>query len=226
MNILDLILIFIIAATVAAGYSRGFVLSLVSLVRYAVGMPVAFFVADRYNMIIYSRFVRDEAVSRVSQALQSSADIDGFAASVRETVDSLPFGMSGIVDLSFLDNVSSANITESVASNIVEPVACVIIKIVLFILTLLAFSLLAWLISKLIKRLDKIKNIPFKKTNKFLGAVFGVIKSVLVIAVLCAVLVFVKDYIFASSQNEFVNQVNSSAIVEFVNKINPLADLL
>ena len=97
---------------------------------------------------------------------------------------------------------------------------------VLFILTLLAFSLLAWLIPKLIKRLDKIKNIPFKKTNKFLGAVFGVIKSVLVIAVLCAVLVFVKDYIFASSQNEFVNQVNSSAIVEFVNKINPLADLL
>ncbi len=226
MNILDLILIFIIAATVAASYSRGFVLSLVSLVRYAVGMPVAFFVADRYNMVIYSRFVRDEAVSRVSQAIQSSADINGFASSVREAVDSLPFGMSGIVDLSFLDNISSANITEGVVNNIVEPVACVIIKIALFILTMVAFSLLAWIISRLIKGLEKIKNIPFKKTNKLLGAVFGAVKAVLVLAVLCAVLVFVKDYIFASSQNEFVNQVNSSTIVEFVNKINPLADLL
>lgn len=226
MNILDLILIFIIAATVAASYSRGFVLSLVSLVRYAVGMPVAFFVADRYNMVIYSRFVRDEAVSRVSQALQSSADINGFASSVREAVDSLPFGMSGIVDLSFLDNISSANITEGVVNNIVEPVACVIIKIALFILTMVAFSLLAWIISRLIKGLEKIKNIPFKKTNKLLGTVFGAVKAVLVLAVLCAVLVFVKDYIFASSQNEFVNQVDSSTIVEFVNKINPLADLL
>ena len=91
---------------------------------------------------------------------------------------------------------------------------------------MVAFSLLAWIITRLIKGLEKIKNIPFKKTNKLLGAVFGAVKAVLVLAVLCAVLVFVKDYIFASSQNEFVNQVDSSTIVEFVNKINPLADLL
>ena len=39
---------------------------------------------------------------------------------------------------------------------------------------------------------NSVSYIPFKKTNKLLGAVFGAVKAVLVTAVLCAVLVFVK----------------------------------
>lgn len=226
MNILDLVLILIIAATIAIGYSRGFIISLLSLVRCAVGLPVAFFTADKYNMLIYNEFVRDAAVRKIEQGLQSSADIDGFVSSVRQAVDELPFGLDGIVDLSFLGNASTENITQSIVNNIVEPVALVIIKIIIFVLTVIVFYAITYIIAKLFKKLDKIKNMPFKKTNKFLGAVFGAVKAVAVTAILCALLVFVKDYVFASSQNEFVSQVNSSAIVEFVNKINPLVDLL
>lgn len=226
MNILDLVLILIIAATIAIGYSRGFIISLLSLLRCAVGLPIAFFAADKYNMKIYTEFVREVAIDKIEQGLQASVDADGFVSSVRQAVDELPFGISGIIDLSFLDNVSQANLTESIVDNIVEPVALVIIKIVIFILTVSVFYAVTFIIARLFRKLDKVRNMPLKKTNKFLGAVFGAVKAAAVIAVLSAVLVFVRDFIFASSQNEFVNMVNSSAIIEFVNKINPLVDLL
>lgn len=138
---------------------------------------------------------------------------------------SLPFGLSGAVDLSFLNGLSNESAANAVLQNIVEPVALVIIKIILFVITLVLFFILVRLISKAIQNIMSKKHAPLKRTNKFLGAVFGVLKGVVSLAVLSAVLVFLRDFLFASSQS-FSSQVDSSAVVEFINKINPLLSLI
>ena len=48
----------------------------------------------------------------------------------------------------------------------------------------------------------------------------------MLLAGVCAALVFVRDFIFASSQNEFVRLVDSSSVTEFINTINPLINLV
>lgn len=225
VNYIDIILIVIFAACIAAGYARGFLLSLISFAKYIIGFPLAFYVADTYSLPFYNRFVSDAALEKISQGLADSADIDSFVSSVRDEVGELPFGLSGSVDLSFLNGFSNDSAANAVLQNIVEPVAVVIIKIILFVITIALFYILIWLISKVIKSIMSNKNAPLKRTNKFLGAVFGALKGIATLAVLCAVLVFLRDFLFASSQ-PFTSAVDSSAVVEFINKLNPLMDLI
>lgn len=69
---------------------------------------------------------------------------------MREAVEEIPFGLSGAVDLSFLDGISNESAANAVLQNIVEPVALVIIKIALFVITLVIFNLLVMIITKII----------------------------------------------------------------------------
>ena len=225
INFIDLILIVIFIGTILQGYARGFILSLISFAKYLVGVPLSFFIADSYNVAVYNNFVKDAVSQKISDGLSSAGDIDSFTASLQNAVSELPFGLSGAVDLSFLNGVTSSNITAAVMKNIVEPISLAIIKIVLFILTLVVFSVLVWLISKLVKNVVKIEHTPLKNANKFLGAVFGALKGLITLAALCVVIVFLRDYLFASSQ-EFVSQADTSAVMEFINKLNPLLNMI
>lgn len=226
MNYIDIAFIIIIFTTIFAGYSKGFILSLISFARYIIGFPLAFFIADKYNALLYNNVVRSIALQEIQSSISNYTDADAYVNAVRDAVDNLPLGLSGIVDLSFLNNISVSSAAEAITDHFVEPVALVIIKIILFVLTIAVFYVITFVVAVLIKKAEKIKHMPLKKTNKFLGAIFGVFKAAVTAAVLSAVLVFVKDIIFASSQNEFVNQVDSSTIINFINNINPFIDMI
>lgn len=225
INFIDIALIVVFAACIAGGYARGFILSLVSFAKLIISFPLAFYVADTYSGTFYDKYVSAAALEKISQGLADSADIDSFVSSVRNAVAELPFGLSGIVDLSFLDSLSNDSAANAVLQNIVEPVAQVVIKIGLFVITLVLFNILVLIISKIIKSIMNNKHTPLKRTNKFLGAAFGALKGVATLAVLSAVFVFLSDFVFTTSQ-DFVSQVDSSAVMEFINKINPLMHLI
>lgn len=225
INFIDIILFVIFAACIAGGYSRGFLLSLISFAKYIVGVPLAFWAASDLSVPFYEKYVSQAALERISAGLAGSADIDSFVSSVREAVGELPFGLGSAVDLSFLNGISNDAAASAVLQNIVEPVALAIIKIVIFVVTLVLFSVAVWLVSKLIRRLMNNKHAPLKHTNKFLGAVFGALKGILTLAALCAVIAFLRDFLFSSSE-AFVSQADSSVVVEFINKINPFLHLI
>lgn len=225
VNYIDIILIVIFAACILDGYARGFLLSLISFAKYIIGFPLAFYVADTYSLPFYNQFVSGAALEKISQGLSDSANIDSFVSAVRDAVGELPFGLSGSVDLSFLNGISNDSAANAVLQNIVEPVALVLIKIILFIITIVLFYVLVWLVSKVIRGIMKKDHAPLKRTNKFLGAVFGVLKGTATLAVFSAALFFLRDFLFTSSQ-QFVSQVDTSAVVEFINKINPLLYLV
>jgi len=70
------------------------------------------------------------------------------------------------------------------------------------------------------KKIRKEKELPFHKTNSFFGGVFGLVKSGAYLIVISAVCEFVLDIM--TTQNQFVTQLRSSVIIEYINKFNPL----
>lgn len=222
MNYIDIFFVVLVVLTVWAGYARGLFVSLISLLRFAVGVPLAFALSSKYNGCVYNEFVREFALNKITEKLSSSADIDAFAESVREAAAELPFGLENVLDLSFLDNVSNSSAVDLIMQNIVEPAALVIIKIFMFVLTIAVFYVITGIIIALIKKLERKEHVPFKKTNKFLGAVFGLAKSVIAVMAIAAIFNFVLDVYGNTSDSAFIIQLSSSSVLDIINKYNPI----
>ena len=156
INILDIILVLSVAACIVAGYFKGLLRSVISFAKYAVGIPLAFFTADKYSAQIYNSFFREIALNKVTNGIENSANIDSLAESVKESVASLPFGLSGIVDTSFLDNINNSTAAQAITKNVLDPVLLVVVKAVVFLIVLIAVSLVVLLISKTVKKLPSL----------------------------------------------------------------------
>ena len=79
--------------------------------------------------------------------------------------------------MSFLNNANSATAAEGIMNNIVDPVMEMIVKAALFVVTLAVFYILTGIVLFAVKKLSNSSKAPFRKTNKFLGAVFGMVKD-------------------------------------------------
>lgn len=183
MNSIDLCIIVIFLIIVFEGYVRGFIASLLSLVRFAVGIPISFIVADKFSSVVYTDYFKETIRAEVLKGIENSG-LDTYVASVKDTVHSLPDVLKGSVDLSFLDTASAASAADGIMSNIVDPVGNMIIKVALFVVTLAVFYILTGILLFVIKKLSNSSNAPFRKTNKFLGAVFGMLKALILVLLL------------------------------------------
>lgn len=222
MNYIDIFFIVLVLTMIAAGYARGLLLSVLTLVRAVIVFPLAFFVSGFFNEQIYFSFVRDIALKKVNEAFESSLNVEEFVNNVRSTVAGLPFGLSNAVNLSFLDDVTNENIAQRIVDNAVQPVAITVIRVLLFLLTAIVFFVITALIIHFIKKAqDRRDNSPLKQTNKLLGAAFGFVKAFLVCAVICAVLSFMSTSLL-SAENSLKLAIDSSFAVEYINKINLL----
>ena len=217
MNFIDLSIIILILLIVWEGYARGFIVSLLSLVRFAVGIPVSFFIADKYSLALYNSHFRENISSRIFADIESTG-ISEYIASVKTGV---PEFISGTVDLSFLDNANTAAVADGVMKNIVDPVAETITKVALFVVSIVVFYLITGIILHIVKKMSNSSKAPFKNTNKFLGAVLGLLKALVIVFAVATVGGFITDS-FSSGDNIFLKQLESSAVIEFVNKFNPI----
>jgi len=220
MNSIDLCIIVIFLIIVFEGYARGFIASLLSLVRFAVGIPISFIVADKFSSVVYTDYFKETIRAEVLKGIENSG-LDTYVASVKDAVHSLPDVLRGSVDLSFLDTASAASAADGIMSNIVDPVGNMIIKVALFVVTLAVFYILTGILLFVIKKLSNSSNAPFRKTNKFLGAVFGMLKALILVFAIAKIGSFFTENL-KSVDNEFLHQLASSGIIEFVNNFNPI----
>lgn len=225
MNYIDLAYVIMIFVMIFAGYQRGFLNSFLSFARFTIGVPLSFYVSSKYYLPIYNNCVSPNALERITEKIQSAADIEAYAAAVKEGVANLPFNLENAVDLSFLDNVSPSSLANGLLENVVEPIAIIIIKFLLFVLTLLLFYVITFIVVKVIKNAAKHAKKPIKNANKFLGAVLGAAKAFAFVFFISSVLAFVLE-IGVGENSEFVNQINSSSIFMLVNKYNPMLLLI
>ena len=219
MNIVDIVLIVVVLLIILHGYFKGFLVSVLSLARYALGIPLCYFLAKNGSEPLYNTLLRDSISASVAQTVDSTG-LDGAIAGIRESVNGFPEALKNAVDLSFLNNVSAANAAQGIMQNVVDPVAILITKIVLFIVIAIVFFAVTSVIIALVDKASKKDDAPFKDTNKFLGAALGAVKALIIIIAVAAVGNFLVVH-FAGSGG-FIDQLESSAVIGFINKFNPL----
>ena len=219
MNYIDLCIIILFLIIVLEGYARGFIVSLLSLVRFAVGIPLSFIVADKFSGAVYANYFRETISADILKGIENSG-LDTYTASVRDTVNALPDVFKGSVDMSFLNNANSATAAEGIMNNIVDPVMEMIVKAALFVVTLAVFYILTGIVLFAVKKLSNSSKAPFRKTNKFLGAVFGMVKALIFVFAIAKIGAFLTENI--GSTDAFLHMLASSGIIEFVNKFNPI----
>ena len=220
MNYVDLFIIILFLVIVLEGYARGFLVSLLSLIRFAVGIPFSFIIADKCSGMVYENYFRDNISADVLNGIESSG-LDTYVSSIKDTVNSLPDVFKGSVDLSFLDHASAASAADGIMTNIVDPIMDTIVKAALFGVTLGLFYIITGIILFIVKKLSNSNKAPFRKTNKFLGAVFGLVKALIFVFAIAKIGAFFTENL-NSVDNEFLHQLASSGIIEFVNKFNPI----
>ena len=208
MNLVDLTLVIFVTLTVFVGIKRGFLISLLSALRFIIAVPLSLFVGNNYNVIIYNKVVRRYILEYVSKKLNKSfANTFSFFVKDNSTVKSL-------------SNINSNEAAVYITDNILCPIVQEIIKILLILLTFVLFYVITNIILSFAKKIRKEKELPFHKTNSFFGGVFGLVKSGAYLIVISAVCEFVLDIM--TTQNQFVTQLRSSVIIEYINKFNPL----
>ncbi len=218
MNIVDIVLAVLVLLIIIQSYVKGFLVSVLSLARVIVGIPLCYAGAKNFSVPVYNAVARGAVSSSVARAVEGSG-LDSTVNAVKQGVASLPQALRGIVDLSFLNNINSETATEQIMTNIVDPIATVICKIILFILLILIFFILTGLLISLVKLGDK-KIDALKKADKSLGAVLGALKALIIAFALSAAASFIVEN-FAGS-GSFVDMLENSAVIGFLNKFNPL----
>lgn len=220
MNIVDLTLVIFVALTVFVGIKRGFLISLLSALRFIIAVPLSLFVGNNYNVIIYNKVVRRYILEYVSKKLNDSGEITKFTENVKSFANTFSFFVKDNSTVKSLSNINSNKAAVYITDNILCPIVQEIIKILLILLTFVLFYVITNIILSFAKKIRKEKELPFHKTNSFFGGVFGLVKSGAYLIVISAVCEFVLDIM--TTQNQFVTQLRSSVIIEYINKFNPL----
>lgn len=216
--IIDIILAALLAVCVIAGWKRGFVRSLMDLASNLIAIIVARIVSLRFAPYIFSAYFEQRAHDALKKELASAG---GSAASqVQSALDSVPESMNGFLSLIGIDKdafaaslseklgQSGSNVTDVLMTDIVSPIVTAVIRLVLFI----AVFALAVLILKLVTLLlDKLTELPaLKQANELFGLLFGALKGVIVIAVVCFVLELAAGFI---DNESFTSLVADSKLI-------------
>ncbi len=219
MNYVDLFLAALILIMVGAGYARGFVLSLLSLVRFGVSVPLAFYAAKNYSEKIYVDYFRAKISETVIKKIESGS-VNEYINSLKDSFNSLPDAIKNSADFLAINNSDAHTAAEQIMNNIIDPAAKIVFEILIFILTILTIYVITWIVTILIKKIINGKDSPIKKTDKFLGALLGALKAAIAVVAISAVGFYITENVSASGG--FVDLMKTSVVIEFVNKFNPL----
>lgn len=225
LNIVDIVLAVLVLLLTLEGFKRGLLRSLCALLEFVVGVPLAFYVSDKYHIAVYDTYVRDKALEKVTEKLSSAADVDAFVKSVETGLAKLPHFLTDSLDLSVLDQVNAQSAADVVMRHAVRPVAMVLIEIALFLTTLVVvgilFGILCWLVTG---RQDR--HAPLRQANSVLGGVFGFCKGAALVMTLAAIAVYLEKNAVFDPDGGFMKQVAGSAVFEYINTFNPLIQFI
>lgn len=217
MNYIDLAVIITIVLMVTNGFSKGFIVSLLSMLRFIIGIPLAFFVSNMYYKQFYDSFLKEFAYSIVSKRLTQSNSLESIISDIEELTQSLPEIFSSQINLTSV--MSIEDISRKITDTVVEPITLVVLKIVIFTVVFIAFYAVTGILISMLAKLQAKKHMPLKHTNALLGGIFGLVKAGAFIFAVASVFRCIIAVIPADSG--FVNAVNSSLAIEFVGSNNP-----
>ncbi len=188
--IFDVAFLLIAAFFIVMGCVRGFIKSLIRSAKFILAIVIAYFLGSYMGLFFKDAFVGNMVYTPVHEW------INGTYGSVSEGIDAEellaqvpPFAMTEDLRATVQDAVnthSGEEFVDTVSHAIADPVANAISGllgyIAVFVLSLIALSLLAWFLTKLADRL-----VFLGVANRVLGGVWGALTAVIVLLVLSSI---------------------------------------
>lgn len=220
MNIVDIVLLVLTALIIFVGFRKGFAASLVSMLSYVIGIPTSLLVSRTYSSVVYDEYVKQLLIDSFTKKLNEQGSVEEMTNNINNIFSSLPDFLTKDVDLSMLNSLSNDSVAAYFEEHVAGPIAHIVIEAVIFLVVFALIGVVCGIINAILKKLNKKKNIPFSRTNRFLGAVFGLIKAAVVVVVLSSIASLAVEN--TSKPNDFISALDSSVIIDFVNNNNPI----
>lgn len=223
--IVDIIILVIFGAIVISSVRKGFFKSLFELAGTLISLAVARALSDGFAPKVFDTFVRKGAEGYLGNALGDVGTKD-YALQAQEALNSIPEALNGIMSLMGIDkaamlekiqsaDLGGANLVESLMTSVVEPVGTAVVQFVLFIILAVAVGFVLKIAVRLLDGI--IKKLPaVKQLNSALGAVFGVLRGIIIVAIISMLIGVVASFI---GNEEFIEIVNNSIIVDTFRKV-------
>ncbi len=230
--LLDIAVILIVVATVIAGYRHGFLRSIIGVIGLLVSLLLAFFVSGLIADGVYTGIIQPKTeetiASGISESIGAAGSVeDGLKAAVEylpgvvqnfmEDEGLSPESLAGQVDQKTEDTAHA--IAATITDAVVRPVMTLAIRVVCFLILFVVLLVVTGILGKLLGKI--IKHTPLKGVNSILGAVLGLLKSVMWVLFLVTVVQMIAHF---SSDTGFISQktIEDTTLVEAIADINPL----
>lgn len=222
--IVDIIIILIFGGIVISSLKKGFFKSLFELAGTLISLAISRALSEGFAPQIFDAFVRKGAESYLKNTLGTIGTTD-YIAQAQETLNAIPDSLGGIMSLMGIDkqvmlekiesaDLGGSNLIESLMSSVVEPVGTAVVQFVLFIILAIVVGFLLKIVVRLLDGI--IKKLPaVKQLNSILGAVFGVLRGIIVVAIISMFIGIVVSFI---GNETFIEVVNNSIIVDTFRK--------
>ncbi|MBQ6935414.1 MAG: CvpA family protein [Clostridia bacterium] len=227
---LDLVLLAVLVLFVVLGARKGFVKALLDGFSTLISGVLAYRFAEPVSQYAYDAFVRNMLKNRISNTLSSTVNnyntvsekVEVLITKIPESAvtfsEKLGFNVTEVLESVVRANSDKDVLIDAIMVDIIDKIMMPLVETVTFVALLILFAIALTIVVKMLTSI--INKLPvLKESDKILGGILGVFKGIIVIFVVCAILMFMAD----SSQNqEFIEIVTSSKILEFVNNNNPL----
>ena len=228
--IVDIIILVIFAAIVISSVKKGFFKSLFELAGTLISLAISRALSEGFAPQAFEIFVRKGAEAYLGNALGDVGTKD-YVLQTQETLNSIPEALNGIMSLMGIDkqmllekvqnaDLGGSNLVESLMTSVVEPVATAVVQFVLFVILAVVIGFVLKIAVKLLDGI--IKKLPaVKQLNAGLGAVFGVLRGIIVVAIISMLIGIIASFI---GNETFIEVVNNSFIVDtFQNAISAIS---
>lgn len=224
VNYVDVIIVGIILLFMIIGWARGIFITVVNLIRYAVGFFLCTYCSNNLAQPIYDGFVKEKIVDTLAKKVVTSANIDEISTNLTQFVDNLPDIVRNNVDTSTLSIKSGDDIAASISDTLFQPIAMILLKGIIFIaIFILFFGITGVIISALqrrSKKKNKDKKSVLKTTDRLFGCIFGAIKGIIIVFVFVSCVDFVSQ-LESASGSAFVVKALDSSLYNQIITINP-----
>ncbi len=222
--ILDILVVGVFALSVFLGWKRGFIKAMTGLLAFAVAIGVALWLSTPIAEWVYDNAVQP-AISSAIEDVQDNA-AQSAVNSADALLADLPDGVRTLLTTAGIDSGealadkispdSTGSLAERLVSDVIRPVVVSVIRIIAL---LVLFLLTSFLVSLLMKAVDKVFKLPLLKgINRTLGIIPGIINGVLSVLITVTLLQLLCSLDVLITADAMQN----AKVISWLSDINPL----
>ena len=223
-QIIDIALLVIILISAVKCFIDGFATSVVKLVGNIAGLVAAWYLSKRWSPMIFENMFRENIVEKTYKYIQDGTKALNIQELIEEFTGSVP--ASFIQEFAAKAEEVATQITqptmetaEKIVDVIVGPAVTVIIMLVIFAITVTVCTIVASLLAKLFKVINKIPVLGF--ANRMGGFVVGALTGIIYVILISCLLSIIA--IITENSLTFLNieVLNQSKILSLTGLVNP-----